>query len=130
MASSGRRRGRPTRGYATGCSGGREGAADRTARWAGAVDRRARSAAGQILTVAHGGGVYDLAIYDATLVTPRGRRRAHLYAENGRIVGIGGERLAARQTIDAAGLHLLPGAVDGHVHFQDPGDTSREDFTS
>jgi dihydroorotase (multifunctional complex type) len=74
--------------------------------------------------------VYDLAIYDATLVTPRGRRRAHLYCDQGRIAGIGDERLAARQTIDAAGLHLLPGAVDGHVHFQDPGDTTREDFTS
>jgi dihydroorotase-like cyclic amidohydrolase len=74
--------------------------------------------------------VYDLAIYDSMLVTPRGRRRAHLYCEQGRIAGIGDERLAARQTIDAAGLHLLPGAVDGHVHFQDPGDTTREDFVS
>jgi dihydroorotase-like cyclic amidohydrolase len=74
--------------------------------------------------------VYDLAVYGATLVTPRGRRRAHLYCEDGRIVGIDAERRAARQMVDAAGLYLLPGAVDGHVHFQDPGDTTREDFTS
>src|SRR5439155_108822 len=28
----------------------------------------------------------------------------------------------------ADGLALLPGMVDGHAHFQDPGDTPREDF--
>jgi dihydroorotase len=74
--------------------------------------------------------VHDLAIHGATLVTPRGRRRAHVYVANGRIAGIGEEKLEARQTIDATGLHLLPGSVDGHVHFQDPGDTTREDFIS
>jgi dihydroorotase len=72
----------------------------------------------------------DLAIHNATLVTPRGRRRAHLYATDGRITAITDERQAARETVDAAGLYLLPGAVDGHVHFQDPGDTTREDFIS
>jgi dihydroorotase (multifunctional complex type) len=74
--------------------------------------------------------VYDLAIRGATLVTSRGRRRAHVYSLDGRIAAITGERLDAREEIDAAGLLLLPGAVDGHVHFQDPGDTSREDFQS
>jgi dihydroorotase (multifunctional complex type) len=73
---------------------------------------------------------YDLAIYDAVLVTPRGRRRAHLYCDDGRIAAISHERLAARESVEAAGLHLLPGAVDGHVHFQDPGDTMREDFVT
>ncbi|SRR5579884_1451596 len=74
--------------------------------------------------------MYDLAVYDAVLVTPRGRRHAHLYRADGRIAGISAERQPARQTVDAAGLCLLPGAVDGHVHFQDPGDTTREDFIS
>jgi dihydroorotase (multifunctional complex type) len=73
---------------------------------------------------------FDLAVVGATVVTPRGRRRAQLYVENGSIALIADEQLAAKQTIDAAGLFLLPGAVDGHVHFQDPGDTSREDFIS
>ncbi|HEX2186281.1 MAG TPA: dihydroorotase family protein [Chloroflexota bacterium] len=74
--------------------------------------------------------MYDLAIHNATLVTPRGRRRAHLYVADGRISGIGNETFEARQVIDAVGLFLLPGSVDGHVHFQDPGDTTREDFIS
>jgi dihydroorotase (multifunctional complex type) len=74
--------------------------------------------------------VHDLAIYHATLVTPRGRRKANLYVADGRIAGIGDEKLGARETIEAAGLFLLPGSVDGHVHFQDPGDSTREDFIS
>jgi dihydroorotase (multifunctional complex type) len=32
--------------------------------------------------------------------------------------------------IDAAGLFLLPGSVDGHVHFMDPASSEREDFIS
>lgn len=74
--------------------------------------------------------MHDLAVRNATLVTPRGRRRAHLYVADGRIAAVTAEEHAARETVDAAGLYLLPGAVDGHVHFQDPGDTSREDFIS
>src|SRR5947209_18337610 len=74
--------------------------------------------------------MYDLAIHGATLVTGRGRRRANLYVQNGSIAAITDEPAAAERSIDAAGLHLLPGAVDGHVHFQDPGDTTREDFIS
>jgi dihydroorotase (multifunctional complex type) len=72
----------------------------------------------------------DLAIHNATLVTPHGRRRAQLYVRDGRIAAITEERRDARQSVDGSGLHLLPGAVDGHVHFQDPGDTTREDFIS
>jgi len=30
--------------------------------------------------------------------------------------------------IDARGLYILPGAIDGHVHMMDPGYTEREDF--
>lgn len=74
--------------------------------------------------------MYDLAIDGATLVSPRGKRRARIYVEDGRIAAISDDQYAARQRIDATGLCVLPGSVDGHVHFQDPGDTSREDFLS
>jgi dihydroorotase (multifunctional complex type) len=72
--------------------------------------------------------MFDLAIYGPTLVTAGGRRRAHVYTKDGRIAAVTDEKLAAERTIDASGLFVLPGAVDGHVHFQDPGDTTREDF--
>ena len=32
--------------------------------------------------------------------------------------------------IDFHGLFVMPGAVDGHVHFDDPGFTEREDFAT
>ena len=51
-----------------------------------------------------------------------------MYIDGESIAAISDERHGARRTVDAAGLFLLPGMVDGHVHFQDPGDTTREDF--
>ena len=30
--------------------------------------------------------------------------------------------------IDAKGKHILPGLIDGHVHFREPGLTHKEDF--
>ena len=71
---------------------------------------------------------YDLAIKYATLVEPSGAYQAHLYVRDGRIAAIGDLEADSRQTVEAAGLHLLPGSVDGHVHFMDPGPTEREDF--
>jgi dihydroorotase len=73
--------------------------------------------------------VYDLGIFGATVVTGRGRRRANVYVQGGSIAAVSNEKLAADRRIDAGDLYLLPGAIDGHVHFQDPGDTTREDFT-
>jgi allantoinase len=74
--------------------------------------------------------VFDVAISGGTLVTPRGRRRAHIYIENGSIAAVTDDLQEAKQRIDASDLYVLPGAVDGHVHFQDPGDTTREDFVT
>jgi allantoinase len=34
------------------------------------------------------------------------------------------------ELIDASGLVVLPGAIDMHAHFEDPGHTEREDFTT
>ncbi len=34
------------------------------------------------------------------------------------------------ETIDARGLHVLPGVIDSHVHFREPGKEDREDFES
>jgi dihydroorotase (multifunctional complex type) len=37
---------------------------------------------------------------------------------------------AAAERFDASGLLVMPGMVDSHVHFMDPGDPAREDFPS
>ena len=61
--------------------------------------------------------------------SPAGRIRGDLLVSDGRVMGVvsagAGEGADA---IEATGLHLLPGGVDGHVHMQDPGLTEREDF--
>ncbi len=39
-----------------------------------------------------------------------------------------GSSISAEETIDLSGRYILPGVIDPHVHFQDPGFTEREDF--
>ncbi len=73
---------------------------------------------------------YDLAIEGGTLVTATGRENKNLYLQDGVIANVTSDRLEARQHHDASGLLVFPGMIDGHVHFQDPGDNSREDFVS
>lgn len=73
---------------------------------------------------------FDLAVLGATIVEPLGRRPLHLYVRDGRVAAVSPERLPATAVVDASGLHLLPGMVDTHVHFMDPGATEREDFPS
>jgi allantoinase len=53
--------------------------------------------------------------------------------EKGQINEIGkslsqGNGCAETEIIDAQGLFVLPGGIDPHVHFDDPGYTKREDF--
>lgn len=50
-----------------------------------------------------------------------------LKIEDGVIVEIG-EGLNGDQVLDAAGLVVLPGLVDMHVHLRDPGFTHKEDI--
>ena len=37
-------------------------------------------------------------------------------------------RRSAGETIDCRGLHVLPGVIDSHVHFREPGLTHKEDL--
>jgi allantoinase len=57
---------------------------------------------------------------------------ADLLVENGRFVDVGPPASAAiesdEETIDLGGRLVLPGVIDGHVHFDDPGFTHRENF--
>lgn len=71
----------------------------------------------------------DFEISDARIVTPQGVEKGSIAVDGGKIVGLT-ERPSgnAARTLDADGLHALPGMVDQHVHFMDPGDTAREDF--
>lgn len=61
-------------------------------------------------------------------------RFAELVVEDGRfeeILDAGGATASGDEHwVDLGGALVLPGAIDGHVHFNDPGFTEREDFSS
>src|SRR3984893_12795247 len=72
----------------------------------------------------------DLVIRGGRVVSPNSVIDASVAVEDGVIVAVGSEAAMppARATLDAKGLHVLPGAVDVHVHFRDPGYPHKEDF--
>jgi allantoinase len=55
------------------------------------------------------------------LVTPDGTVLADLEVEDGAIAAIGPELPGSGPEIDARGLTVLPGLIDVHVHFNEPG---------
>ncbi len=72
---------------------------------------------------------YDLIVRSGTLVGPEGPVEADLAVEDGKIAAIEpGLEGTAREEIDARGLHVFPGAIDAHVHFNEPGRTHWEGF--
>ena len=68
----------------------------------------------------------DLVIRGGTAVLPGGLRRADISIEDGRITGIDADAVAGREEIDARGLVVLPGVIDVHLHFNEPGRTEWE----
>ena len=65
---------------------------------------------------------FDLLIRNATVVRDDSVLIADIAVEGGRIVELApGMTGDATETIDAAGLHALPGMIDPHVHFNEPG---------
>ena len=74
----------------------------------------------------------DLLIKNGTIVTPQSVFQAGIAVEKGRIIAIGKESALpeAKESLDAKGLHVLPGLIDDHVHFREPGLTYKEDFAT
>src|SRR6185503_19529606 len=67
-----------------------------------------------------------ISVRGGTLVTTDGQHLADLAIEAGRIVEIGDEVPRAQEEIDADGLLVLPGVIDVHLHFNEPGRTEWE----
>ena len=70
-------------------------------------------------------------IRNAQVVLPGETGRSSVLLENGRIAALDAPAtVRADEAVDATGLHLLPGVVDAHVHFRDPGPTHKEDLAT
>jgi dihydroorotase len=64
----------------------------------------------------------DLVIRNGTLVTGSGRQMADVGIAAGSIVAIDANlEPDAVEELDASGFLVLPGVIDGHVHFREPG---------
>lgn len=77
-------------------------------------------------------GRIDLLLSGGTVVDEQGEQRADIAIAGGEIVAIGDGALMppAVETVDVTGMHLLPGAIDAHVHFREPGYTHKEDWAT
>lgn len=74
---------------------------------------------------------YDLLIRNATVVLEDATRELDVAVEDGKIAELAGEiRGSTKQEIDGADGILLPGLIDVHVHFNEPGRTDWEGFAS
>jgi dihydroorotase len=71
----------------------------------------------------------DLVVANGTAILPTGGVRADLGIKDGVFAVIGAPRtLQGHDRMDASGMLVLPGAIDMHVHFREPGATHKEDF--
>ena len=73
-----------------------------------------------------------LLISGGLLVDELSVRRADVLVQDGRVQAIlpPDHGQTAANVIDATGLHVLPGVVDAHVHFNEPGRTDWEGFVT
>lgn len=72
----------------------------------------------------------DLLVHGGEVMTPSGAERIDVACLAGRVAALGDLRSSwsADTTIDAVGLHVLPGVIDSQVHFREPGLTHKENL--
>jgi allantoinase len=68
-----------------------------------------------------------LIVRGGTVVTARGADRVDIAIDDGVITAVAADLNEQPEEIDAAGLWILPGGIDPHVHFNEPGRTDWED---
>ncbi len=69
----------------------------------------------------------DLVVRGGIVVRADGQRASDVAVVDGRIVAAGADlAMTGADEIDATGMHVFPGGVDPHVHFNDPGRTHWE----
>jgi dihydroorotase len=72
---------------------------------------------------------FDMILKGGTVVDHSGENARDIAITGGKIAEIGNLfQAGAGETIDATGLHILPGVIDTQVHFREPGATHKEDL--
>jgi len=74
----------------------------------------------------------DLVVRGGYIVDSEFVYKAGIAINAGKIVAIGSDESmpSATRTIDVHGMFVLPGIIDAHVHFREPGLEYKEDFSS
>lgn len=74
---------------------------------------------------------HKFCIRNAQVVLPQETVPLDVIVEDGRIAALDTPgHTQVDETIDATGLHLLPGVIDDQVHFREPGLTHKEDLST
>ena len=72
---------------------------------------------------------FDLVVKNGRVYTSRGLKDFDIWITDGKVASLGGPHRADDE-IDAKGMLVLPGVIDAHVHFRDPGPNYKEDWES
>jgi dihydroorotase len=73
----------------------------------------------------------DLIVKNGTVVTPTETKAADIAIKDGKFVEIaepGQLTTTGGEEYDASGKYVIPGVIDGHVHFREPGLEYKEDW--
>lgn len=74
---------------------------------------------------------FDLVLRGGVCATPSGLCATDVGVRGGRIAALGDlGRAKSAETLDCAGLHVLPGVIDSQVHFREPGLEHKEDLAA
>jgi dihydroorotase len=73
----------------------------------------------------------SILLKDIEIITPTDSYQGDMLVKNGKIVAIEPSiNASAECVINEKGLTVIPGVIDPHVHFRDPGATHKEDIAS
>jgi allantoinase len=74
---------------------------------------------------------YDLIVWGGSFVTEVGSLETDVAITDGKIATIAPDlKSTAGERIDARGLHVFPGVIDAHAHFNEPGRAHWEGFAT
>jgi dihydroorotase len=75
-------------------------------------------------------GKFDLVVRSSVIITPEGRVAGQIAVRDEKIVAVLPleQTVEAVKVIDAGDKPVIPGLIDTHCHFRDPGYTHKEDY--